>query len=242
MNSLRASRPKQCLGGLFLCFAFAFAREVGGQCLSQQIAWWSGDGTAEDVTGPHEGTLKNGAVFGPGRSGLAFQLDGVDDYVEVSDAPGLNFDGKVQSFTVAAWIFRRSGGTPHVIYDKSTPGPPFIGYRLAIVGDHVILRTDDFRNLAFNCGEGKGAVVSPNTWHHVAGVFSPGLSRVYLDGILQTSCNYPGAGQFQNNVKPWIGAFTSATGGFFNGVLDDVRIFGTALSDTDVKALAKPCA
>lgn len=227
--------------GLALLLALVRVQGAGAQCLSQQVSWWSGDGMAEDVAGPNEGTLRNGAGFGPGRTGLAFQLDGVDDHVEVPDSDSLDFNGRTQSFTVAAWVFRRSTGAPHVIYDKTTTGPPFIGYRLAVVGDRVILRTDDSRDLKLNCGEGQGAVVTANTWHHVAGVFSPGKSRVYLNGVLQAACDYPGDGQFQNSVRPKIGAFTSATGGFLAGALDDVRIYNVALSDKDIEALAKPC-
>ena len=200
------------------------------------VSRWQGEGNADDSHGGNKGTL-NGAGFAPGKIGTAFSLDGKDDYVEVPDADNLDFAGRDKSFTLAAWVFRKSMGAPHVIYDKTTTGPPFIGYRLAIIGDRVILRTDDQQDRKFNCGENQGAPVTANVWHHVVGVFAAGESRVYLDGVQQTTCNYPGTGKFQNSMRPKIGAFTSATGGFFAGLLDDVRIYGSALSGSEIETL-----
>lgn len=233
-------RLARLTGGLTLLFALALAQAAGAQCLSQPLSRWAGDGTAEDSCGTNKATPRNGAGFGPGRQGLAFSLDGVDDYVEVPDAPSLDFDGQSHSLTVTAWIFRRSTGAPQVIFDKTSPGPPFVGYRLAVIGDRVILRTDDWKDLKLNCGEAQGAVVTANTWHHVAGVFSRGESRVYLDGALQATCKYLGDGKFQNDVPARMGAFTSATGGFFNGTLDDIQIYNRALTSEDIEALARP--
>ena len=66
-------------------------------------AWWPGDGNANDIIGPHQGTLQNGATFAAGRVGQAFSLDGVDDEITIAHSSALNF-GPTDSFTVDAWI------------------------------------------------------------------------------------------------------------------------------------------
>jgi hypothetical protein len=65
------------------------------------VSWWSAEGNAADKIGNDHGTLKNGAGFGEGFLGKGFQLDGLDDYVEIPDAPSLN----LRSFSVALWIY-----------------------------------------------------------------------------------------------------------------------------------------
>src|SRR5438093_2346371 len=54
------------------------------------VAWWSADGTANDIAGTNTGTLQNGATFGSGKVDQAFSLDGVDDYVGIANGPSLD--------------------------------------------------------------------------------------------------------------------------------------------------------
>src|SRR3954468_16637979 len=64
------------------------------------IAWWMGQGNADDVLGTHGGTLVGDATFAAGRVGQGFSLDGDNDYVSVPDSPALYSAG---SFSVDAW-------------------------------------------------------------------------------------------------------------------------------------------
>src|SRR5207248_1929649 len=66
------------------------------------VAWWTGDGNAEDIVGGHNGTLENGVAFAEGKVEKAFALDGVDDYVNVPYNPIL--DPGTNSFTIQAWV------------------------------------------------------------------------------------------------------------------------------------------
>jgi hypothetical protein len=40
------------------------------------VSWWPGDGNAQDIIGPNDGTLQGGATFAPGVVGEAFKLNG----------------------------------------------------------------------------------------------------------------------------------------------------------------------
>ena len=60
--------------------------------------YYSANGTTEDASAEHHGALVGGATYADGREGLAFSLDGVDDYVDLGQwTPGTNW-------TTAAWI------------------------------------------------------------------------------------------------------------------------------------------
>ena len=77
------------------------------------------------------------------------------------------------------------------------------------------------------------------TYVHAAVVVSPGEVRAYVDGVLaQTADSGVPA---QNNFSPLLGAGLDAGGfpfGGFTGAMDDLRIYGRALSDDEVAAIA----
>ena len=74
------------------------------------IAWWTGDGNANDTFGPSHGALANGATFVDGMVGQAFAFDGVDSAVTTS-AQTLN--SNYTALTIEAWLFPLSHGHGH---------------------------------------------------------------------------------------------------------------------------------
>src|SRR5207302_6035669 len=54
------------------------------------VGWWAGDGNAYDLAHTNFGSLHNGATNAAGIAGLAFSLDGSDDYVQIPDNSDLN--------------------------------------------------------------------------------------------------------------------------------------------------------
>ena len=81
------------------------------------------------------------------------------------------------------------------------------------------------------------ATVKPGTYHHAALVRSAGTATLYLDGTAYTPTNAtstpgtPGAA-FS------IGREDATAGRYFNGVVDDVAVYGSALSGTRIAAHA----
>jgi hypothetical protein len=53
------------------------------------VSWWPGEGNAQDITGPNDGTLQGGTTF-EGIVGQAFRFDGTNDYIRVRHHPSLN--------------------------------------------------------------------------------------------------------------------------------------------------------
>src|SRR5207237_1284106 len=64
------------------------------------VAWWRGEGNAQDSAGSHHGTLQGGASFGS-HTGRAFSFDGIDDSVIIPNSEDFNPTG---SFSVECWI------------------------------------------------------------------------------------------------------------------------------------------
>ncbi len=66
------------------------------------IAYWSGNGNANDSVGGHNGTLVGGASYGAGFGGQqAFLLNGSNGYVSVPDSTAWDFG--TNSFRIDVW-------------------------------------------------------------------------------------------------------------------------------------------
>jgi autotransporter-associated beta strand protein len=63
---------------------------------------------------------------------------------------------------------------------------------------------------------------------------------IYQDGVLQTSYTQGTLQSYNNNVNFLLGLrhLPIASGKYFNGSIDEARVYGTALSATDIAALA----
>jgi len=79
--------------------------------------------------------------------------------------------------------------------------------------------------------------VNDGQWHHIAGVYDGRFMTLYMDGKTDVSC--PATGSINvNNYKVFIGANSHFQDPReWNGLIDDVRIYSYALSETEIKAL-----
>ena len=70
-------------------------------------------------------------------------------------------------------------------------------------------------------------------WQHLAATYDGTTARFYIDGVMVASRTVSG-GVGTSNI--WrIGAYGSVAGGFFDGLIDNVRIYSRALSDAEVQ-------
>ncbi len=73
-------------------------------------------------------------------------------------------------------------------------------------------------------------------WHHVAGTFDGQFCRVYLDGREAAALNRPGRIAVQPEAPAFVGS-SCGRGEYFQGGLDDLRIYAEALNAQEVAAL-----
>lgn len=82
-------------------------------------------------------------------------------------------------------------------------------------------------------------------WHMFTGTYDGFTTKQYIDGVLNSSNNAYTTKTpiyYNNSNSIFIGAeatgsSTSAGGAYFNGLISDVRIYGTALSESDIQSL-----
>lgn len=195
------------------------------------VGHWKLDGNATDSAGVNHGTLAgNPAWANDSQRGWCLDLDGVDDYVDVGGDPSLTFTERI---TVACWIKVRA-------FDRNWNAIITKG------DDWVLARTRDDDRIAFLClglnGGGWPEVysgdVNDGDWHHVAGTYDGSKLYIYQDGLCVDSKSLQGSiNRLWSRVL--IGENGQSANRFWNGLIDDVRLYNRSLSADEIGILAE---
>jgi hypothetical protein len=71
-------------------------------------------------------------------------------------------------------------------------------------------------------------------WHHIAAVYDGAKKTLYVDGQVDAQAGYSAAVS-KNNVNVRLGFNSEYVTGQYDGLLDDVRVYGRALSQGEVQ-------
>ncbi len=161
--------------------------------------------------------------------------------IESYEAVGLNFG---LSFTLAGWIKRESTGSDMVLVSKYDYGTNDRAYRLMINSDNnlrLIVSPDGTYNSAYSA-IGGATLTSANDWYHIAAVFDAGAQtfKIYLNGILDAELNVTYNTVFQSSAPFVVGADMNngQAADFYDGLMDDWRVYSRALSATEIQTLS----
>jgi len=177
----------------------------------------------------NDGTIY-GATRVRGIIGKALSFDGVDDYVEVPDSESLDI---TDAITIMAWIKRESTGTRDVIVAKECA-------YIFFIEDDDFLKAWLYDGNIYNGF--KSVKITDNKWHFVAMTFDINLAenqlKFYLDGVLASTHTHTKQ-IYTSTYSLKIGLINPgwAKPGWFDGIIDEVRIYNRALSEKEIKTL-----
>lgn len=178
------------------------------------------------------GTQPAGGKFGNGGS-----FDGSNDYVNIGNQSSLNFGS--QSFTVSFWTKNPISGRAIAKMNWTGTGDPNdeAGWYVSAISS----------GLDWGIGDGTNLWLKPtypytfnsNQWYLVTGVFNKetGYFYGYINNDLIGSNDISAYGSVTNNKSFMIGRRDCSAPTYFNGLIDEVRIYNRALSPAEVKAL-----
>jgi RHS repeat-associated protein len=219
-------------------------------------AYWkldegTGTSTADSTANQYNGTLTNGPTWVAGQVGQAVRLEGTNDYIALGS--NLNILRNVPAATLTAWIkintLPGSGASMELVsFSKNAGGPTSSSRaRIKLIGTGTAAnligggRSTDSENLLDV--QATGTALAASTWYHVAGVidYTGKTVKLYVNGSQAAS----GTTSFASNTTPdtasssaALGAEEDGSAGFFNGMLDEVRVYSRALSADEIAGLA----
>jgi len=159
----------------------------------------------------------------------------------------VTFNGSSQYVAKNGWFSLNSYSSGSVsLWYKSTTQPAMgqiFCARDGLTNTRVYINLNSSGYPYFLIGDGTNIITdSVNTfgaWHNAVLTWSSGNFSGYVDGTLVNSSTYTtnaGSGvKYLNLAASWSGAVASD---FFNGSIDDVRIYNRALTATEISNLA----
>jgi uncharacterized protein YecT (DUF1311 family) len=212
--------------------------EILDPTLAEFIAYYPFNGNASDESGNGNHGIIHGPVLTKDRfdnSFSAYEFDGVNDYIDLQYRPNLS----ISMGSIIAWIKTSSSVGNQVLILGQGYGRP----QLVIISGRAKIQwgaTDKtFPSVTSISG------VDDTKWHCIAGLWSQSDFRIYIDGILEAS----GTGsttQYASDCSIQIGGFNLPPCGyaavpyvnqFFNGTIDDIRIYNKLLTEEEINAL-----
>ena len=214
------------------------------------VAYYKLDNTAEDETGTYDGTATN-VNYTFGRFGQAAVFNGSSSKIDTSLSLDTN---NVGGGSISLW-FNTSQTTPTqiLIGSQTAQNSGSYGTSILLGPSTGASASESISVWDYNGGttsafytEGGSDFYQDGNWHHLVITSTSSTKNIYIDGVSQT-ISYTGSGSASANLKftdIQIGATLGYTGtNYFDGKLDQVRIFSSVLTSTQVESLynEKPC-
>ncbi|NEO92801.1 MAG: filamentous hemagglutinin N-terminal domain-containing protein, partial [Moorea sp. SIO3G5] len=207
------------------------------------IVYWSLDetsgSTAFNATGNgFNGTYEGGVTQGvPGISGTAGKFDSNDNAVNIGTVPsGSDLDISNQSFTVEAWVKPNEIGERQAYFGIHNPDQNIRSDNDK--SNSLYFRLNENASVAFgdfpNDLETPENIIEVDNWYHIVASYdqTSDTNTIFVNGR-EINRNNQG---FFNGEDPrvLIGAWRDIGDQPFNGVIDEVAVYNTALSPETV--------
>ena len=191
--------------------------------------------TAGDTTGTNDsvGTCTSGnsdemwANGATGKRNASLDFDGTNDYVSIADTSPLRFDASTLDFSLFAWIKRTTTGTEYIISKEDADDD---GYRLQFNASNQVLCSEDGTDVTST------STIIDTNWHHIGCTIDrDGNGQVYIDGKANGTTVSMGTDAMATTTAIRIGTRSYTSTSYFDGQIDEVKIFNYALTPAQVK-------
>jgi hypothetical protein len=195
------------------------------------LSYWrfgdtSGTTAIDFSTNGRNGAYQNSPTLG--AAGLlradtdtAVRFDGTDDYASLASAAWMN----VPAFSTEAWVKTTASGQAIVSRDNSSSSK---AWRLSV--------SSGFASFILHNGGSNYTLtgvtaINDGRTHHIVATYASGTMSIYVDGVLDGTLN--GTAHSVTGT-PALRVGTERLAGYFDGVIDEVAFYGSALTANQV--------
>jgi len=199
------------------------------------VAYYPFNGNASDESGNENHGIVYGATLVNNRfdsSESAYYFSGENDRIDIESSHYFDFGSR--DFSISGWF--------KTTYEHDDPNGASLLDKYPQKGAPWTIRLQDDGKLRFLCDKSiySQLVVNDGRWHHFVAMRSGSTIQLYLDNELQGTATSTGSA---TNSRPLcFGCVHWPNGGvarFFEGTLDDIRIYNRALHEIEITVLYK---
>ena len=180
----------------------------------------------------HYATISNAVKMNQGRFGTALNFNGTNAWVTVGNNTSLALN---TGMTLEAWVYPTAtmSGLDTVVMKEQPATATSAGtatYLLA-ANSSANLPMSAFWNGSEATANGN-TQIPPNQWTHLASTYNGQYQNLYVNGVLVETL--PQTGPIATSTGALRIGGNSIWGGYFQGYIDEVRIYNKALSNAQI--------
>jgi chitodextrinase len=224
-------RVRTLLHGVLLTLVLAAALSGEADAATGLVAAYSFDEGSGTTLGDQSGNGNAGTVVGAtwaaGKYGSALSFNGTSSRV---DLPALGTFYKT-GFTLEAWVNKTGTKNDVAIvgtWDWPQGGGPMLWVD-HIAGHHYVTLNGGLSNYLDS-----GQTPATGQWQYLTATFDGSAARYYINGTQVASRTFTGNVGDSNSWR--IGSYGANPSGFFDGVIDDVRIYNRGLTAAETQS------
>jgi len=202
---------------------------VGHWKMDEKTGTTANDSSGNGNNGTWGGT---GSHWTTGKFGGVGSFNGTNDYVGMGNILNMG----TSNFSLSAWVKSTStdtGNNNGIIYKRTINYNYTPGYRINMPNGQFNFHIADGTNFQ-TLTIGNSGQYNDGTWHFVSAVAVRGSEmRFYIDGVLKGSVAETNIGNVDSSTDLGIGALLGGYH-FFNGQIDDVRIYNYARTQEQI--------
>ena len=190
------------------------------------VATYQLNDNANDLGGTYNGTATN-VTYEEGKFGQAGKFNGINSYIN-----GFNFSN-MNTATISTWIKPSTLGSLHCIYGQSNSGgnDVTLGVSLFISATKIRIyhNNSTYKDFSYT--------FTPGTYYHIVHKIEGTIVTIYINNILIGGHDF-GVNRLAFNSSTFaFGRWGAYSAYYFNGLIDQVRIFNRALTEAEISTL-----